>query len=59
MNVSNRVYEISKLISDSKEYVDTDTVFDVMSLYPQVMPKDKEPVKVELSSLYGKYGKKG
>jgi hypothetical protein len=75
MNVENRVYEISKLISDSKEgydgykggftlvndcfqdYVDTDTVFNVMSLYPQVMPKDKEPVKVQLSSLYGKFAK--
>jgi hypothetical protein len=59
MKVSNLQYEISKMVSESKEYEDTDTVIDVMSLYPQVMTKDKEPVKVELSSLYGKYGKKG
>jgi hypothetical protein len=56
MNVENRVYEISKLIAESKGYVDTDTVFDVMSMYPESMPKDKEPVKVQVSSLYGKFG---
>jgi hypothetical protein len=59
MKISNLQYEISKIVSESKEYEDTDTVFDVMSLYPQVMPKDKEPMKVKLDSLYGKYGKKG
>jgi hypothetical protein len=53
MIVSNLQYEITKLISDSKEYIDTDSVVN------KVMSKDKESVKVKLSSLYGKYGQKG